>query len=89
MAVTMAGAVAAARRERDFGKPPGSAAPIQHGLARPAAPQPLARGLAADAHLPGDLGDAEAGLYARDEGLAPPRGQFCVRMLGHGRAPLP
>lgn len=55
--------------------------------AGPAPAQPLAGGLAADSHLAGGLGDAEAGFYARDERLAPLRGEFCVRMLFHGRAP--
>lgn len=69
-------------------QPARAAAAVGHGLAGPAAAQPLARRLAADAHLPGGLGDRDAGLYPGDKGLPPPRGEPCVRMLDHGRAPL-
>lgn len=68
-------------------EPARPAAPVGHRLAAARAGEPFARGLAADAHLACGLGDAEAGLYARDERLAPPRGEPCVRMLLHGRAP--
>ena len=76
----------------DFGRreprqPSRAAASVGEPLAGPAPAQPLAGGLAADSHLAGGLGDAEAGFYARDERLAPLRGEFCVRMLFHGRAP--
>ena len=40
-------------------------------LAAPAAAQPLARGLPADAHLAGGVGHADAGFYAGNGGLPP------------------
>lgn len=70
---------------REPGEPARAAAAVGESLASPGAGEPLGGGLAADAHLAGGLGDAEAGPYARHERLAPLRGEFCVRMLGHGR----
>ena len=71
------------------GEPPGPARTVRHGLPAPRPREPLARRLPAHADLPGDLGDWLAGLDALDHALAPSLGREpCVRMPGHGRAPL-
>ena len=56
-------------------QPAQPAAAVGAPLAAPAAGEPLRGGLAADAHLAGGLGHAEAGLYTRDERPAPPGGR--------------
>ena len=62
---------------------------VGHGLA-PAGPgEPLARGLPAHAHLAGGVRDAHAAGDPAAQQLAAPRREPCVRMLGHGRPPLP
>ena len=51
----------------------------------PASAQPLVGGLAADAGHAGGVSDPHAAGDALAEKLPSPRGQPCVRMLGHGR----
>lgn len=74
----------------DFGwreprQPARAVAPVGHRLTAPGAREPLVGGLAAHAGHRGGVRDAHAAAHALAEQRPAPRGQPCVRMLGHGR----
>ena len=70
---------------REPRQPARAAAPVGHGLAASGAREPLVGGLAAHAGHRGGVRDAHAAAHALAEQRPSPRGQPCVRMLGHGR----